>query len=295
MLFQITHTTHYRYSQPVTLCHNEVHLRPRDQPGQSCQSNLVTIEPAPAQLHWRTDYFGNPVASFALQQAHQSLTVTATSRVERLAAQIPLLSASIAWEQVATRVRANGSDDTWMARELVLDSPLVAVFPELRDYASPSFASGRPLLEAVADLAARIHHDFAYDPDFTTVSTALSEVLRYRRGVCQDFAHLAIGCLRSLAVPARYVSGYIETLAPPGGERWRGADASHAWVAVWEPSLGWIEIDPTNNQFVAERHVSLAWGRDYSDVTPLKGVVFGGGSHRLDVSVDVTSIGAGHA
>ncbi|HVM97928.1 MAG TPA: transglutaminase family protein, partial [Candidatus Acidoferrales bacterium] len=257
MKLQVTHTTRYRYSQPVTLCHNEVHLCPRDQPAQVCESNVLTIDPPPARVDWRTDYFGNPVAYFAVHVAHQSLEVTARSRVDRKSDTMTAAASSLPWDQVVARLSSASGDDVWMARELLLDSPLAASSPQLRDYAEASFESGRPVVEAVTDLAGRIYHDFVYTPDFTTVSTPLSEVLKHRRGVCQDFAHLAIGCLRSMGLPARYVSGYLETQPPPGEERKRGADASHAWFAAFDPDLGWIEIDPTNNQLVAERHVAL--------------------------------------
>jgi transglutaminase-like putative cysteine protease len=290
MKFQIVHTTRYRYSQLVTLCHNEVHLCPRNEPGQVCETSVLDVDPQPARFHQRTDYFGNHITYFAVQEAHDTLTVRATSSVERTPAAPPDLGASKAWDQVAASLHDAG-DEAWAARELRLDSPLVVASPALRSYAAPSFPPGRPMLEAVADLAQRIHRELVFTPDFTTVSTPLSEVLEHRRGVCQDFAHLGIGCLRSLGLPARYVSGYIETVPPPGSPRLQGADASHAWFAVFDPDIGWVEFDPTNNQFVAERHVTVAWGRDYSDVTPLKGVVFGGGTHTLEVEVDMITPG----
>ncbi|HQT25374.1 MAG TPA: transglutaminase family protein, partial [Burkholderiales bacterium] len=176
------------------------------------------------------------------------------------------------------------------ALQYALDSPFVMTSSELMAYAGPSFTPGRPLLEAVQDLMQRIHADFTYDPGFTTLATPLSEVLAHRRGVCQDFAHLAIGCLRSRGLAARYVSGYIETLPFPGKEKLVGADASHAWFSVYMPELGWMDFDPTNNQIPADRHIVVAWGRDYGDVTPLKGVIFGGGDHELAVSVEVRNM-----
>lgn len=303
MRFQVIHTTRYRYSQPVTLCHNELHLSPRHEPGQVCESSVITVDPLPARFHQRVDYFGNHVAYFAVQEPHSTLTVTATSIVRREAMIPPPAARSTPWDEVAERLHVPASESeslgagsgarpgvgeaAWQAREMVLESPLIPLTGELRSYAQPSFPPQRPLLEAVADLAQRIHNDFVYSPRFTTVATPLSDVLAHRRGVCQDFAHLGIGCLRALGLPARYVSGYIESVPPPGSARLQGADASHAWFAVFDPQLGWFDFDPTNNQFVAERHVTTAWGRDYSDVSPLKGVIFGGGVHRLDVEVDM--------
>lgn len=291
MRFQVIHTTRYHYGQPVTLCHNELHLCPRHEPGQVCESSHLTIDPPPARLHQRTDYFGNHVTYFAVQEPHHTLTVTATSVVRREALMLPRLAESTPWDRVSERLQtAAGDGVAWLAREMVLESPLVPLSSELRSYAQVSFQPQRPLLEAAADLAQRIHNDFVFTPQLTTVATPLSEVLAYRRGVCQDFAHLGIGCLRALGLPARYVSGYIETVPPPGRARLQGADASHAWFAAFDPQLGWFDFDPTNNQFVAERHVTTAWGRDYSDVSPLKGVIFGGGAHRLEVEVDMLAL-----
>jgi len=239
----------------------------------------------------RHDFFGNYVAYFSLQQSHQHLTVTARSEVT-VAAERPQLDfyQDIRWEGVCERLHSDDAQENLDARQYLLDSPLVAGTTELADYAKPSFGKGRPLLEAVHDLMQRIHVDFAYDPHFTTVSTPLDEVLKHRRGVCQDFAHLAIGCLRAQGIPARYVSGYVETLPPPGKARLVGADASHAWFSVYMHGIGWLDFDPTNNQMPMDRHVTLAWGRDYSDVTPLKGVIFGGGKHEVVVSVDVHNL-----
>ena len=287
MKFHIVHTTRYRYSQPVGLCHNEAHLRPRSFEQQQCVDARLDISPRPARYDERTDYFGNPVTYFSVQAPHDQLTVTATSTVRRAVAPGLDLEASLAWDRVATHLRAADGPAALAARELVLDSPLAATSQELAAFASPSFTAGRPLLSAVHELNHRIYCDFLYDPDFTTVSTPLVEVLGQRRGVCQDFAHVAIGCLRALGLPARYVSGYLQSVPPPGQERLRGADASHAWFAVYDPDAGWVDFDPTNDQIVSDRHVTTAWGRDYADVTPLKGVVFGGGAHSLEVAVEI--------
>jgi transglutaminase-like putative cysteine protease len=235
------------------------------------------------------DYFGNHVSYFSIQQPHQTLTVTATSEIELYHGSGELaLEADTPWDEVRRLLAEPSSDTARENRQFVLDSSLVPTGPELAEYAAPSFPPGRPLLEAVRDLMARVHHEFIYDPGFSTVSTPLTEVLANRRGVCQDFAHLAIACLRSLGLAARYVSGYLETLPPPGQAKQRGADESHAWFSVFLPDVGWHDFDPTNNKVPLDQHIVTAWGRDYADVTPLKGVLFGGDpGHRPVVSVDM--------
>jgi len=206
--------------------------------------------------------------------------------VEVLSPEAGLLD-SPPWEAVRERVAADTTTPGLEARDFVLPSAFVPPDDAVWDYARASFPPGRPLLEAVRDLTRRIHQEFRYDPGFTTIVTPLAEVLAHRRGVCQDFAHLQIACLRSLGLPARYVSGYLETLPPPGKAKLQGADASHAWVSVYDPEQGWTDFDPTNDQLVGEQHITTAWGRDYGDVTPLKGIIFGGGEHTLEVAVDV--------
>ena len=287
MIFRITHTTQYRYSLPVDLCHNEARLRPRDLPNRQRVAHSVTIDPPPAMRHERTDHFGNSVLYFAVQTEHRALTISAVSEVAATLAPSPVVGASRPWTDAGALLREMAAEAALEARQFALDSPLVTASRELAAYAAPSFPSGRPLLEAVFDLTQRIHREFAYDPHVTTVATALPEMFAARRGVCQDFAHLAIGCLRALGLPARYVSGYVETLAPPGQPRLQGADASHAWFAVFDPDAGWVDFDPTNDQLAGAHHVTVAWGRDYADVAPVKGVVLGGGAHQLEVTVDV--------
>ena len=288
MRYRVVHTTRYRYSQPVTLCHNEAHLRPRSFGGQRCIDSRLSVDPTAALIHERTDFFGNRVTYFAVQEPHDTLIVTATSSVELIPAAVPKdVDASLRWDTMQLRLAQDLSPEVIEARHFVLDSPMVLTSPDLAAFAQPSFSAGRPLLAAVYDLSQRIHREFSYDPHFSTIATPLSAVLTVRRGVCQDFAHLAIGCLRSLGVPARYVSGYLQSVPPPGQPRLVGADTSHAWFAVFEPSIGWVDFDPTNDQIVGDQHVTTAWGRDYSDVTPLKGVVFGGGAHTLEVAVDM--------
>ncbi|MFZ2404749.1 MAG: transglutaminase family protein [Methylobacter sp.] len=296
MKYRITHSTLYQYSQLVGLCQNEARLQPRDFWRQQCQSSRFDISPEPGDFHERRDFFGNRVAYFAIQQAHQRLMVTAVSEVTVFPRQsCDDLANLTAWEQVRDQLQGSpgqtqqqdGYDELLDAKLYVLDSPMVTAGAELADYARSSFLPNRPLVQVVADLMQRIHADFTYAPSSTTIATPLSDVLHFRRGVCQDFAHLAIGCLRSFGIAARYVSGYVETQPEPGKQRLVGADASHAWFAVYVPGAGWLEFDPTNNKLPFDQHITLAWGRDYTDVTPLKGIAFGGGQHTLSVSVDV--------
>jgi transglutaminase-like putative cysteine protease len=288
MMYRIIHRTDYRYSAPVSRARNEAHLRPRDTDRQQCLSSDLVVEPSPTSWTERSDFFGNPVVAFAVDGPFEELTVTSTSTVS-VSGREPLPMVGPAWEQARDSLAEDLSPDMLAAREFCFESPLVPSSIGVRAYAEPSFRAGRPLVHAVSELTERIFEDFVYDPGFTTVTTPLEEVLSCRRGVCQDFAQLAIGCVRSMGLAARYVSGYLETAPPAGEERLIGADASHAWPSVFVPGWGWLDIDPTNDQIVGSSYVTTAWGRDYSDVSPLKGIVFGGGnSHTLDVSVDVT-------
>jgi len=248
------------------------------------------VSPAPALQKTRTDYFGNRIWGFAIQEVHSRLEITATSRVTVAAQTSPALALSPAWEAVVELFSDPVSPEVVEPYQFVFDSPMLRISPELADYARKSFPPGLPLLVAVADLNRRIFTDFKYDPVATTVATPLEEVLEKRRGVCQDFAHLGIACLRSLGLPARYVSGYLRTHAPAGKERLVGADASHAWFSVFCPSTGWLDFDPTNNLLPAEEHITVAFGRDFSDVSPVTGVITGGGKHVVKVSVDVAEV-----
>jgi transglutaminase-like putative cysteine protease len=285
----VRHTTRYRYSDAVTQCHSLTHLLPRHTRNQRCLESELRVSPRPALITSRTDYFGNHTHQFTLQQPHRVLEVTALSTldIEDPGANLGL-DFGVSCDQALHTLANSRQLANLEAREFVLESPLVGSCPEAADYARSSFAPQRPLLSAVRELVTRIHTEFTYDPGFSSVSTPVSEVLEHRRGVCQDFAHLAIACLRGLGFPARYVSGYLETLPPPGEEKLVGADASHAWFAVYSPAEGWVDFDPTNDQLVGVQHITTAWGRDYSDVSPLKGTLFGGGkSHTVEVEVDV--------
>jgi transglutaminase-like putative cysteine protease len=276
MLLRATHTTTYLYSQPVSLCHTELRLKARGEGQQRLVEHQLSILPAPEETFEHRDYFGNHVTYFSLQEPHQTLTITAASIIEKRDTELfePCLTPD--WEEARGTARRLGD------YEFTFESPRITLGPEFAAYAQPSFSPGRPLLDATLDLCHRIHAEFRYDRRATTVSTPVAQVLQSRRGVCQDFAHCAIACLRSLGLSARYVSGYLRSGDLIGGE------ASHAWVSVFCPGLGWLDLDPTNDQLVDGNHVTVAWGRDYSDVAPVNGVALGGGEHVVNVSVAVT-------
>jgi transglutaminase-like putative cysteine protease len=290
MIYRVRHTTTYAYASSVSLSHNAICLRPRDSMVQTCSAYELLVYPEPAVLNHTVDCFGNQVTFFVLQEPHTALTMTANSTVEVTAPDLPHLATLLPWEEVRDHLRCDRSEASLEAYQFVFDSRHIATRPDLLSYAASSFPPGRPLLEAVHDLTRRIHTDFTYDPKATSVSTPVNDVLRDRHGVCQDFAHLQIGCLRALGLAARYVSGYLLTQPPPGQEPLVGAQASHAWVSVYCPGYGWIDVDPTNNVFPTDGHITVAFGRDYSDVSPIKGVFLGGGEHTLQVDVDVVLV-----
>lgn len=294
---EVTHETRYDYGARVDLAQHLAHLRPRAMPGQQVLDAALEVEPVPSHWTQGRDVFGNARDAFALYVPHDALRVVARSRValthgEGLAGARPgaLPSAeSLPWEQVAQDCRYRAGAPFVAASEFVFESPFVPHLPALREFAAGSLTPGRPLLPAALELMRRIHADFTYDGSATDVHTPLAQVLQQRRGVCQDFAHLMIGALRTCGLPARYVSGYLLTQPPPGQPNLLGADASHAWVGVWCPPLGWVDFDPTNEVMPADAgtHVTLALGRDYGDVMPLRGVIRGGGEHTLSVAVSV--------
>jgi len=287
--YRVVHRTDYRYGAPVASGQTIAHLLVRETPYQHVLRADVQVEPTPDHRHTHIDGFGNLVSYLALQHPHARLTVTATSDVDVVVPPAPRTSPP--WEDLPGLLAPDTSADGLLARQCSLDSPLVVADEALAAYARPSFPAGRPLYDGVSDLTFRIFTDFVFDPGVTDVTTPPAEVLQSRRGVCQDFAHLGIGCLRSLGLPARYVSGYIETDPPPGEEKLIGSDASHAWLSVYVPGYGWLDADPTNNQVPPYRHITVAWGRDYADVTPVRGVVFGPAVEQtLEVAVDVMRI-----
>ncbi|HEX7509462.1 MAG TPA: transglutaminase family protein [Polyangia bacterium] len=287
MRYKIRHLTRYRYSEAVTNSQHDLHLVPRALPHQRCLFSELEIRPAPSVCQERVDYFGNRAAHMVLASAHAELAVIAHSRVEVTAPDAIAPDQDVAWEAAVSQIAHDL--DRLTVLEMTFPSPYIALWEDLRAYARSSFPDGQPVLKGCIDLMARVHGDFAYDAKATTVATPLDEVFHKRRGVCQDFAHLMIACLRSLGLAARYVSGYLATTPPPGKARLVGADASHAWLSVFLPRFGFMDIDPTNNVLVGDQHITLAIGRDFGDVTPLRGVVLGGGRHDLEVAVDVLS------
>jgi transglutaminase-like putative cysteine protease len=247
----------------------------------------------PSASSARFDYFGNSLTFFTLQEPHDALIVEASSDLEVKATESLDFSASPRWETVRdSSINPHNAlaNEILNACQFVFDSQRVRSSPELAAYARESFPSGRPLLEAVLDLTRRIHLDFRFDKKATEVATPVQTFFEKRRGVCQDFAHLQVGCMRSLGLPARYVSGYLRTMPPPGRARLVGADASHAWCSAWCPGAGWVDFDPTNNCVPSDGHITVAWGRDYSDVSPIYGVLLGGARHKLHVEVDVMPV-----
>jgi len=288
--FRITHSTRYEYEESIPLSHNLVRLRPRDQGTQTCLSHELFVLPAPAVRTVGLDYFGNSVTWFSLQEPHMVLRIAAQSDVQVDPPVRQDFEQSMPWEQALQILIAAPNRDTLSARQFSFESPYIPLSPDLAEYARASFTPGRPFLQCLFDLTERIYKDFKFLPGSTAVGTPVADVLRLRRGVCQDFAHLQIGCLRSLGFAVRYVSGYIATQPPPGKERLVGADASHAWLSVFAPGFGWVDFDPTNGVMPSDSHITLAWGRDYEDVGPAKGILIGGKHHWLDVSVDVVSI-----
>lgn len=289
MHYRIIHTTEYIYADQVSHCYNLAHIIPRDSLRQRRIKSNVRVQPFATYSSKRVDYYGNMAYHFEIQKPHNKLVITSTSEVDTEQQHSELsLDLGITCADARRLLKADTSANTLMAREFLYDSPLIKHGAALRDYAAPSFAENNTLLSCVMDLTRRIYAEFKYSPESTTVATPLDEVLQTRKGVCQDFAHLQIGCLRAMGFPAKYVSGYIETLPPPGQVKLVGSDASHAWLSVYSPSEGWFEFDPTNNCIAGEQHILTAWGRDYSDVTPLRGVLFGGGKKPiLNISVDV--------
>jgi transglutaminase-like putative cysteine protease len=290
--YRVTHRTAYTYEQEVSSSYGQLHLLPRNLPDQQCREAQVVVDPVPEDRRERNDYFGNRVSYFAIHSAHEALTVTASSVVEvsRTIDSVSLSGRS-PWEEAVAAVRARFVADPVDSAQYVLDSPLVETADVYKSYAAESFTPRRPLIDAVMSLSSRIRSDFAYQPGSTSVTTPLAEVFEQRKGVCQDFAHLGIACLRSVGLPARYVSGYLETDPPPGRAKLTGVDGSHAWLSVLVPETGWLDVDPTNDQLVDRRYVVTACGRDYSDVPPLSGIIYTEGkTESLKVVVDVIEI-----
>jgi transglutaminase-like putative cysteine protease len=284
----VVHETVYRYLPRVDVAYHLACLMPQSSRTQQVADAEITVEPKPAQESTSTDAFGNLRTYFALFTPHDVLRVRAESRVIVTPRHPDLAPArSARWETVRSTLRYRVRAPFWPATDFLYASPFVPLLDPLRDYAAPSFPPGCTLAAGAIDLMHRIHADFEYEPASTQISTPLAEVFAQRRGVCQDFAHVMLGALRALGLPAAYVSGYLLTRPRPGQPRLVGADASHAWVSVWCPQLGWIDLDPTNDMVVGATHVTLAVGRDFGDVTPLRGVIRGGAEHTMKVAVSV--------
>lgn len=286
MRYRVQHLTRYHYDHEVSVSHHVLRVQPRDLPGQNCHEHQLQVSPPAAdRTHYR-DGFGNSVAAITLEGPHHQLEFRALTAVEVTPRPSPVNACTPTWDAIRDLCTADHPD----SREggpFRFPSTHVPFSLACAAYAAPDFIPGRPWLDALVGFMDRIHRDFRFDPGATNIATPVETVLRQRRGVCQDFAHLTLSCLRSLGLPARYVSGYLETLPPPGQPRLVGADASHAWISAFCPHIGWIDLDPTNNLLPSHRHITVAWGRDYDDVSPIRGVLVGAGAHQLHVAVDV--------
>lgn len=291
MRYVVSHRTTYSYDADVSDSLGVGYLTPRTLPWQTVDSTVVTIEPAPGDVRTDLDYYGNAVTYFQVTEPHRALDVLARSEVEVLEPWYDDDLLAQPWE--ACRPQASADPDAWRTIDFALGSSLVDHTPEAHAYAAVSLVPGRPVGEAATELMQRIHADFTYEPGATTVTSTIADVFETRAGVCQDFAHLTLACLRSHGLAVRYVSGYLATDPPPGKERIVGADASHAWAAVWLGQDTWLALDPTNDQRAGERYVTVAWGRDYGDVPPLKGVIFTDAKEStMGVEVDVAPVTA---
>jgi transglutaminase-like putative cysteine protease len=290
MIYEISHRTAYRYGAPVIQSQHLIHLAPRPMQRQSVRRHSLLVEPAPNSRTDRTDSFGNPVSILEIDEEHVEFIMHARSVVEVAPRPAVDPESSIAWEQLRAAVARPRNGIDLDAAQYSVSSPFTATSRTVADYAAPSFLPGRPALSAGWDLTSRIYDDFAFDSEATDVSTPVDHVLSERRGVCQDFAHLALACCRACGVPARYVSGYLLTRPPEGQEKLQGSDASHAWFAVWTPDTGWVDFDPTNRLMPDQEHIAFAVGREYRDIAPVTGILIGGGEHKVDVAVDVVPL-----
>jgi transglutaminase-like putative cysteine protease len=291
LIYSVSHRSSYAYEEMVDLSYHVLHLTPRALAHQRVVEIKISTTPAAQGFSEDVDYFGNPIGFMSLVAPHDHLVVEMTARVEVTRREPVDPRATAPWETVRDALDRPICAETVAAAEFVGPSPLVPLSEAFVAYAEPSFPPGRPLLDAVLDLTHRIHREFVFDPSATELTTPLTEVLERQRGVCQDFAHAEIAALRSVGLAARYVSGYVRTFGARGGPRLVGADASHAWVSVFCPGIGWVDVDPTNDRIVDDEHIVLAWGRDYGDVSPVRGVILGTGEHSLTVAVDVAPVG----
>lgn len=284
-IYQIDHETVYDYTLPVLYSNHLAYMLPRAVPRQNWISHKIEVEPNPMARQERLDIYGNRALAFSIEQEHEHFRFKTTAVVEVKAEEPP--AQSPAWEEVAKLLKCPSDSDTLEASMYAYSSPFANTDDSVRNYALESFQPGRPIFDSAKELMTRIFTDCAYTPGATRIGSQPQEILRGRKGVCQDFAHLMIGCLRSLHLPCRYISGYLRTHPPKGQPKLIGADATHAWVATFIPGHGWVEFDPTNNVLGGDEHIILAWGRDFGDVSPLKGVITGGGNPILKVGVNV--------
>jgi transglutaminase-like putative cysteine protease len=290
MRYRIEHTTTYAYATPVDLASHMLHLGPRELPGQVVYSHGLFADPPPSRINTALDHFGNHVAWMFMDRRHQVFSVTLKADINVAFPQPPPAHLTPPWEQVVIDAQLGGPM-AWQAAEFTFDSPMLPLEAAAGVYAARSFPPGQTILAGLLDLNGRIRRDFAFKPGVTNVQTTVARVLSQRAGVCQDFTHLMIAGLRAIGLPARYVSGYLRTRPPVGQPARRGADQSHAWVGAWlGPQYGWVDLDPTNDLVVNDEHVVLAWGRDYGDISPVRGVILGGGRHSVSVGVDLEAI-----
>jgi transglutaminase-like putative cysteine protease len=285
--YEVTHTTRYTYSERVSHCHNVGYLAPQSDDHQECRDSGISVSPYPTILRQHNDYFGNKFYYFSVEEPHEELEVVGKTRVITRANPFTDWDNSPAWETVVAALRNPNSEAEIRAQEFTLPSPFVPRPEHFAEFAREVFTPQKPVLRAALDFAVRIYNEFKYESKATTILTPLTDVFEKRKGVCQDFAHLSIAAFRSIGLAAQYVSGYIETFPPAGKEKLRGSDASHAWFSVYVPNLGWFDFDPTNGKAITEEFIVTARGRDFGDVSPLKGILFGGGKHVLKVEVDV--------
>jgi transglutaminase-like putative cysteine protease len=289
--YRVRHSSAYRYGNDIMLAHHLLHLTPRPTDVQRVRGSRIEVEPKPSVISEHQDYFGNPTTYLEMHEPHMRLSVRTEIDIVVDTKRPAVSQLNAPWESLRELLITAPDDGSRAASVFAFTSPKVTVSGDLRDFALPSFPKGRPIGKAVLDLTTRINDEFTFDPDATTISTPVSEVLENRRGVCQDFAHLQIACLRSLGLAARYVSGYLHTRPPPGKPKAVGADVSHAWLSVWCGGDIWLDMDPTNGRAGSSDLITLAWGRDYGDVSPLQGVIIGSSIQHLTVEVDVEQIG----
>lgn len=292
--FSVVHRTEYHYGLPMADGYTVAHLLPRDTPYQRVESAVVEVDPTADEFEEHLDPFGNRVVRLGMHHSHDHLAVVGRCvvSVDVVAPDDPRLHGTVSWDDTAAAVRDARGDRAVEVGPYIGATAATPALSQLDHLVDDIFVPGRPLIEVIRDLTSRIHDQFQFDAEFSDISTPITAVLEEHRGVCQDFAHLALACFRSRGLAARYVSGYIETTPPPGVQKLTGSDASHAWCSVWSPTAGWIDLDPTNDQVPPKRHITVAWGRDYFDVTPVRGVVIGPRADQtLDVGVDVTALG----